>query len=359
MEFYECNNVTVNGITLVNSPMWTMVSRYSSNINITNYHVQDYSDAAATIPASTGSNTDGFDPVGSSFITISNFTVQNGDDIIAIKSGLPKDVINGVQMPAGTDTNEIGLPEMPSHDITIANTTLAGGGNSGISIGSEASNGVYNVLLKNIKEVRNAQGVGTSVGLRIKTGRTRGNYAVGDHDITVENMSLDGTPQPIQLYGYYPASNGPNETGFTTQCTLTTTTNCIDPPQAIQVHTPNVYNITISDLTADRSDVTEHHCRRAGILHPECESQQREYHDEHCRRRWRPGYIPTAEHDRDLHQREPDLLALARHSSMGGAGERAGNRHGDPGPAITVNTPPQTTTPPGAVCGRYPIGTTP
>ena len=67
--------------TLVDSPMWNLVLRYSSNITITNYHVQNYSDAAATIPAgSTGPNTDGIDPVGSSFITISNIDVQVGDD---------------------------------------------------------------------------------------------------------------------------------------------------------------------------------------------------------------------------------------------------------------------------------------
>src|SRR5580692_8827502 len=245
VEFYECSNVTVNGITLVDSPMWTMVARYSSNITISNYHVQNYSNAAATIPSSTGSNTDGFDPVGSSFVTITNFTVQNGDDIIAIKSGLPLWVQSGVQGAPGSDPNEINgagvyLPQMPTHDMTIANTTLLGGGNSGISIGSEASNGVYNILLENIHEAPNAQGQGTSVGLRIKTGRVRGNYAIGDHDITVQNMTLVGTPQPIAFYSYYPASDGPAES----------TSSTWDKPQAIQPFTPNVYNITVSNLVA-------------------------------------------------------------------------------------------------------------
>ncbi len=246
VEWYECQNVTVNGITLVNSPMWTMVARYSSNINIANYHVQDYSDAAATIPSSTGSNTDGFDPVGSSYITISNFTVQNGDDIIAIKSGLPLWVQSGVQGAPGSDVNEIDgagnyLPEMPTHDMVISNANLLGGPNSGISIGSEASNGVYNILLQNIHEAPNAAGQGTSVGLRIKTGRVRGSYAVGDHDITVQNMTLVGTPQPITFYSYYPASDGPTETA---------TPSTWDPPQAIQPYTPNVYNVTVSNLVA-------------------------------------------------------------------------------------------------------------
>ena len=46
VEFYQCQNVTVNGITLVDSPMWNMVLRNDSNVTITNYHVQNYSDAA-------------------------------------------------------------------------------------------------------------------------------------------------------------------------------------------------------------------------------------------------------------------------------------------------------------------------
>jgi len=245
VEFYECSNVLVNGITLVNSPMWNLVLRYSSNITVTNYHVQNYSDPANTMPAPTiGPNTDGIDPVGSSFLNISTINIQVGDDDVAIKSGLPTDVVSGIQLPPGSDPNQIGLPLMPSHDITITNANITGG--HGISIGSEASNGVYNVSIQNI----NATGSSLSEGLRIKTGRTRGNYAVGIHDISINNMVATDVVQPILIYGYYPAGGPPNETNATTQCTLTVTTNCIDPPQAIQQYTPNVYNIFISDLVA-------------------------------------------------------------------------------------------------------------
>ena len=69
-----------------------------SYVTVTNYHVQNYSDPAATIPAgSIGTNTDGIDPVGSSYVTISNINEQVGDDDVAIKSGLPLNVVNGVQ----------------------------------------------------------------------------------------------------------------------------------------------------------------------------------------------------------------------------------------------------------------------
>ncbi len=233
VEFYQCAYVMVNGITLVNSPMWNLVLRNDSHVTVTNYHVQNYSDPAATIPApSIGTNTDGIDPVGSSYVTISNINEQVGDDDVAIKSGLPLNVVSGVPMD---DPNVMGLPTLPSHDITVTNATITGG--HGISIGSEGSNGVYNVLIQNI----NASGSGLSEVLRIKTGRTRGNYATGIHDITVQNVVATGASQPILVYDYYPASNPPTET---------TSSSTWDVPQAIQPNTPNVYNIFISGLTA-------------------------------------------------------------------------------------------------------------
>jgi len=244
VEFYQCTNVTINGITLVDSPMWNMVLRNDTNVTVTNYHVQNYSDPATTIPNGTiGTNTDGMDVVGSGFVTISNINEAVGDDDVAIKSGLPVNVVSG--SPVASDPNESGLPTLPSHDITITNANITGG--HGISIGSEASNGVYNVHIQNI----NANSSNLSEGLRLKTGRTRGNYATGIHDITVQNFVATNVQQPLLIYDYYPAGEPVNESGTNPpQCTLTVTSNCIDPPQAISASTPNVYNITISGLNA-------------------------------------------------------------------------------------------------------------
>ncbi len=236
IEFYQSGNVTVNGITLSNSPMWNLVLRNDSFVMVSNIHVINYSDPAATIPnPSIGTNTDGVDPVGSSFVTITNVNEQVGDDDVAIKSGLPLNVVSGMPVPPPGDPNVAGLPTMPSHDITVTNATITGG--HGISIGSEASNGVYNVNIQNI----NASGSGLSEVLRIKTGRTRGNYATGIHDVTVKNMVATGATQPILVYDYYPASSPPTET---------TNPSTWDVPQAIQANTPNVYNIFISGLTS-------------------------------------------------------------------------------------------------------------
>ena len=250
VEFYECNGVTVNGITLINSPMWTMVFRYSGNITVSNYHVQNYSNATLTTKANTGGNTDGIDLVGASYVSMTNVTFNDGDDGLAIKSGLPMDVVRGVAVNSNAGANcvvgigvacpvvngvyvdpqEIGLPNLPTHDVTISNSTLTGG--NGISIGSEAANGVYNLLLDNIRELS-----GVSPGFRIKSGRSRGSYAVGVYNVTLQNMTLINVPLPITVYDYYPASGGPTEPPN-------------DLPQVITPITPNVHDITISGLTA-------------------------------------------------------------------------------------------------------------
>jgi polygalacturonase len=354
VEFYECHDVTVNGITLVDSPMWNLVLRYSSYITVTNYHVQNYSDPGATVPAPTiGPNTDGIDPVGASFLTISNIFIQVGDDDVAIKSGLPLDVISGIQFPPGTDQNQIGLPTMPSHDILITNASITGG--HGISIGSEASNGVYNVTIQNI----NANGSALTEGLRIKTGRTRGNYAIGIHDINVENMLATDVVQPILIFGYYPAGGPVNETGFTQQCTLTNMVNCVDPPQAIQQYTPNVYNINISDLTATGATqssiiagVPESCILNVNLNNVSIQSNAAGPAGANGTFQLR-NMTGTFNNVNVISTRSPPIPGWVVQENVI-ATETGGTLF--PGGLTSVNTPPLVTTPPGAPCAPYPPG---
>jgi polygalacturonase len=233
VEFYKCRRVAVSGITLVDSPMWTLVFRYSRRITVANYHVRNYLDGLLRMPSAVGPNTDGIDLVGASHVNIANMTASVGDDDIAIKSGLPLNVVNGVAVDS--DPNEIGLPSLATHDVRIGNSMFTGG--SGISVGSEAANGVYNLTVENIQSVGP-----TNTGFRIKTGRTRGSYRTGDYNITVRNMKLTNVAQPIVLNAYYPASTGPVET--------IGNPSTYDNPQPITAITPNVHDVTISGLTA-------------------------------------------------------------------------------------------------------------
>jgi hypothetical protein len=273
-------------------------------------------------------------------VTITNINEQVGDDDVAIKSGLPVNVVSGV--PVSSDPNESGLPTLPSHNIMISNATITGG--HGISIGSEASNGVYDVTIQNI----NASGSGLSEVLRIKTGRTRGNYATGIHDISVKNVIATGASQPILVYDYYPSSNPPVEPPN-------------DPPQAIQQYTPNVYNLTISGLTATgaSSQAIIAGVPEACILNVVLNNVSISTSVSQSSATGADGgdgtfvlrnMTGTFTNVTTTSTASPPIPPWAVQENV------QVTATGTPGLSSPVNTPPLTTTPPGAPCATYPPG---
>jgi polygalacturonase len=215
VEFYQCRNISVNDLTLTNAPMWNLVFRYSSHITVSEY-------TATVTPDPKVAHTDGIDLVGSSDATLLFLNIGTGGDSVALKSGLPLNV------PIADDPNEAGLPQLPTHDVQIVNSTFSNG--NGIAIGSEAVNGIYNVVAQNII------GNNTGYGLLIKSDRTRGNHAVGDYNIIVQNMTLTNASQPLVINAYDPAADGAVEPPY-------------DPPRAITALTPNIHDISVSGVS--------------------------------------------------------------------------------------------------------------
>ena len=79
IEFENSTDISVTGLTLQNSPFWTTHFIYSHRIRA--------SELTILAPATRG-NTDGINPDSSTDVTIENCFISNGDDGIAIKSGL-------------------------------------------------------------------------------------------------------------------------------------------------------------------------------------------------------------------------------------------------------------------------------
>lgn len=79
VEFEHTIGISVTELTLRNSPFWTTHFIYSSDIFV--------KDVVVLAPATRG-NTDGVNPDSSSNVWIENLYVSNGDDGVAIKSGL-------------------------------------------------------------------------------------------------------------------------------------------------------------------------------------------------------------------------------------------------------------------------------
>jgi polygalacturonase len=150
-----CKNVLIEGITIINSPFWTVNPEFCENVTIT----------GVTINNPPSPNTDGINPESCKYVHISNCHISVGDDCITIKSG--KDV------PGRTKA-------MPAQNYTITNCTMLSG-HGGVVIGSEMSGGVKNIVISNCIFD------GTDRGIRIKTTRGRGGIV---EDIRVDNIIM-------------------------------------------------------------------------------------------------------------------------------------------------------------------------
>lgn len=116
---YKCKNVLIEGVTIVDSPMWEVHPVLCENVIVRKLHI-----------ASHGPNNDGCDPESCKDVLIEDCFFDTGDDCIAIKSGRNND---------GRRIN------VPTENIIIRNCTMRDG-HGGITVGSEISGGVRNVF---------------------------------------------------------------------------------------------------------------------------------------------------------------------------------------------------------------------
>lgn len=161
VEFWNCSNVTVEGVTIQQSPFWTVHPVYCTDVTLRNLTIRG-----------DGPNTDGIDPDSCQRVRIDNCDIATGDDSIAIKSGRDSD---------GRRVNR------PTSDVQITNCRFAKG-HSGVAIGSETSGGVSDVV------IRDCSADGTNVGILVKTMRGRGGVIenVTAERITLKNVKRDG-----------------------------------------------------------------------------------------------------------------------------------------------------------------------
>lgn len=158
----NAKNVVLEGVTLMNSPSFHVVL----------YNVEDILINKTTITAPDyAQNTDGIDPMHSRKVRITNNTISVGDDHIAIKSVF-------------TDDN--------THDMIISNNTFLLG--RGLSIGSETSGGVRDIVAENNVFK------GSMYGIRIKSPRGVGGVV---KNVVYRNTRMEDVETPIVLAGYY------------------------------------------------------------------------------------------------------------------------------------------------------------
>lgn len=195
INLYDCRNVLIRDLTIIDSPSWTIHPVYCENVTIENITIHQPYESP---------NTDGINPESCKNVRIFNCFVDCGDDCITIKSGYNED---------GRRVNK------PCENIVIANCTFKHG-RSAIGIGSETSGGVWNVAISNcvFKD--------TYRGLRIKTARGRGNVV---KNIRATNIVMENVGTGISLDMFYGKKN--------------------KSPRPVDETTPHFKNIRYSHIT--------------------------------------------------------------------------------------------------------------
>lgn len=167
----SCSNITVQGITVQNSPAWNIHPYFSDNLRFLDIRV---------LGPANSHNTDGIDPESCNHVEIAGVYISVGDDCIAVKSGK-------IHMGRKFKT--------PSQNILIRQCCMEAGHGS-VTLGSEIGAGVKNL------EVRDCLFLGTDRGLRVKTRRGRGQDCVLD-EIVFRNIKMDGVKVPFVVNSFY------------------------------------------------------------------------------------------------------------------------------------------------------------
>ncbi len=204
IQFYDCKNVRIENVTIINSPFWTINPELCNNVTVTGVTILNPADSY---------NTDGINPGSCRNVHISNCHISVGDDCITLKSGRDED---GRRIAR------------PAENITISNCTMLNG-HGGVVIGSEMSGDVRKVTISNCIFD------GTDRGIRIKSMRGRGGLV---EEIRISNIVM----KDIQM-----------------EAIILNMEYLETPDEPVSERTPRFRNIHISDVTATQTN-------RAGVL---------------------------------------------------------------------------------------------
>lgn len=155
VQFYQCENVTMEGVKIINSPFWCVHLLQSSNVICRSLRY----DAKLV-------NNDGIDPDSSSDVLIEDIYFDNGDDNIAIKSGRDNDGWSAAR---------------PCENIVIRNCHFKG--LHAVVLGSEMSGGVRNVFVEDCDYAGYCKR-----GIYVKTNPDRGGFV---KNLYVKNCVFD------------------------------------------------------------------------------------------------------------------------------------------------------------------------
>jgi hypothetical protein len=168
LRFMNSKNILVDGLHFEGAAMWTIHLLYTQYAVVRNVVIETYP----------GVQTDGIVVDSSRFVHLTDDYIDTGDDGIVIKSGKDAD---------GLRVNR------PTEDVTITGCTVHHA-HGAVTIGSETSGGVRNIVASNITAVD------TEAGIRIKSRRGRGGVV---SNLRFSNWTMRNVGTAIDVTNFY------------------------------------------------------------------------------------------------------------------------------------------------------------
>lgn len=205
-----CDQARLTGVTLRNSPSWTLHPYRCAELHVSSVRIENPPDSP---------NTDGLNPESCTRVTICGVDFSVGDDCIAIKAG---------KRGTGPDTDQI-AHIAPTRDVTISHCRMMRG-HGAVVLGSEMSGGIHDVTISD------CEFHATDRGLRLKTRRGRGGTMSG---VTLTRVDMVNVPTPLAINMFYFCDHdGKSEV---VQSRM---------PAVVDDTTPVIHDITLCDVTA-------------------------------------------------------------------------------------------------------------
>ncbi len=224
IHLFDCSSVKIQGVKLINSPMYTIFPIFCRNVIIDGVTIEN--------PWKPYNNCDGIDLMSCRDVRISNCFVDTGDDGICLKT-VPGWCLIGGPNPGGIWGPDYNKPRIPCENVIIENCIVRHA-HSGVGIWAEVIGGMRNIV------VSNCVFDGTRVGIKI----ARFPPLLGGFmkDIRVSNIVMRRVEVPLELSSFAdPKSVGPGPDLETS---------------------PEISNIHISNITATKARVA---CQAHGL----------------------------------------------------------------------------------------------
>ncbi len=142
IRLFDCTNILISGVTIQNSPIWTVHFVRCERVNVTGVSINSFG-SGRRVP-----NDDGIDLTDTRLVHISDCDIEDGDDGIVVLGG-EKITVNNCTLSSRSAGVRVGFASGEIRDCVFANLVIFDS-NRGIAVNVRGASSIENVLFSDI-----------------------------------------------------------------------------------------------------------------------------------------------------------------------------------------------------------------